>query len=157
MISTQPADECSVTCASSVVKSYCCQSNSVMKLKQQIRSLRHQKLLLRRTTASCKRNLHVFLHPDRLEQLEDSRTGKLASATIQSAFKIRTTTGKSGYEYQKKTVGYRLPLYRILCECVESLEMLPGIQYDILELLEVKTKSMLPHEKDCVLILDEVQ
>ena len=35
--------------------------------------------------------------------------------------------------------------------------MAPGIQTDVLELLQIKTQQMEPRERDCVLILDEVQ
>jgi Transposase protein len=80
----------------------------------------------------------------------------LSPETIRSAIKIRTVVGKNGYEFLRKEVQYPLPFYRTLCNRVETLRMALGLQEDILDLLEIKTKEMVDRERDCVLILDEV-
>jgi hypothetical protein len=105
---------------------------------------------------NMKKNLDKFLNSDQISQLDGTRYGKWTANTVRNAMKIRTAVGKNGYEFLRKT-GYPLPSYRTLCERVEVLQMPPGIQYDILDFLELKTRDMCQRERDCVLLIDEVQ
>jgi len=127
------------------------------KLRQQVRSLQRENAQLKAKMNKMSKTLGAFLHNDQIQQLQGSRSGKWTSDTVRMAIKIRTATGKNGYEYLRTSVGYPLPSYRTLCERLESVKMMPGIQTDVLELLKLKTDQMIDREKQCVLILDEVQ
>jgi hypothetical protein len=71
--------------------------------------------------------------------------------------KSQTVTGKNNCEYLGTEIGHPSPSYGTLCEHVETLKMVPGVQADVMELLKVKIQDMAPIERGCVLILDEVQ
>jgi hypothetical protein len=53
--------------------------------------------------------------------------------------------------------GYPLPSYRSLCSNVEALQMAPGIQHDLMKLLQMKVTNMAEIDRDCALVVDEVQ
>ena len=127
------------------------------RLRQQVRSLQRENIKLCSKLCSTNKKLEKFLRDDQIHQLNGTRCGKWSSDTIRSALKIRTAVGRNGYEFLRKEILYSLPSYRTLCNRVETLRMAPGLQEDILDLLEIKTKGMSDRERDCVLILDEVQ
>ena len=129
----------------------------VIKLRNKVRKLQRENIALKSKVNRLTKTCQKFLKPDQILHLQGGRFGKWSSDTVRTALKIRTATGKNGYEFLRKDIGYPLPSYRTLCERVESLQMQTGIQTEILQLLQLKTNAMLPREKDCVLILDEVQ
>lgn len=113
-----------------------------------------------RTIKSCEQtltaNLRNFLAEDQIQHLNGNKSHPWSSDTTSRGLKLRAVTGKNGYAYLRKD-GFPEPSYRTLCEKVEILHMAPGIQVQLMELLELKTKEMLPREKLCVLLVDEVQ
>jgi hypothetical protein len=104
----------------------------------------------------------IFLNADQKKALERKaevkRRGGLewSTETIRIAFQIRFLTGVHGYQVIC-SLGYPLPSYRTLCDCVQHMEFQPRIQSDILSWLSVKVKGMREQEKDVVLMLDEMQ
>ena len=129
----------------------------VLHLQQKVRHLQRENAQLRTKLNNLNKKLEKFLHLDQIHQLTNSRCSKWSSDTIRSAMKIRTAVGKNGYEFLRTKILYPLPSYRTLCERVETLRMAPGLQEDVLDLLQIKTNEMESRERDCVLILDEVQ
>ena len=94
---------------------------------------------------------------DQIEHLNNNKIFPWSSDTLNKSLKIRAAVGKNGYEYLRKVAKYPLPSYRTLCEKVEVLHIAPGMNMQVIDLLELKTKDMLARERMCVLLLDEVQ
>lgn len=154
---TMESDAKCVINGSCISRSYDVKTDLIIRLRQQVRSLQRQNAVLHTKLDGVTKKLQKFLHTDQIQQLQGSRYGKWTSETIRTAIKIQTVTGKNGYEYLRTEIGYPLPSYRTLCERVETLKMVPGVQTDVMELLKIMTQDMAPRERDCVLILDEVQ
>jgi len=76
--------------------------------------------------------------------------------TLRLAFRMRFVCGVQGYEFIRQ-LGYPLPAYRTLCNRVCHAQFRPGVQSDVLEWLSCKIKTMTNYEKDCTLMLDEMQ
>jgi len=121
------------------------------------RNLKRQLAKQTETVDKLSKSIKEMLNEDQLEQLKGSRTGAWSTETLQKALQIRAAVGKNGYEYLRQTVKYPLPSYRTLASRVQMLDMKPGFNTTLLDLLQLKTQDMAPHEKDCVLLLDEVQ
>ncbi len=68
---------------------------------------------------------------------------------------FRFKAGKNGYESFRKR-GYPLPSYRTLCRKIESIEIRPGIQSEILEIRSYDRPSN-EEEKACILLIDEIE
>jgi hypothetical protein len=139
--------------------------------RSEIRRLRRQlaaEILKNRRLAyelsSCKKKLLAtnmqikkLFNNDQVEHMNGNKTFPWSADTISSSLKIRTAVGKNGYEHLRQQAGFPLPSYRSLCSNVESLQMAPGIQHDLMELLELKVKNMALIDRDCALVVDEVQ
>lgn len=69
---------------------------------------------------------------------------------------MRFVCGVRGYEFIR-SFRYPLPAYRTLCDRVHHAPFLPGVQHDIVQWLQCKMQTMNELERDCVLMLDEMQ
>ena len=112
---------------------------------------------LKRKLATTNISLTKLFNSDQIVHLNDDRRYPWSSQTTKKGLQMRTLMVKNGYEYLRTSVGYPVPFYHTLCERVENVPMAPGIQTDLLELLYKKTQTMTDDDKDCVLIVDEVQ
>ena len=110
--------------------------------------------------ANLEANIRKFLNPDQIEKIKQPHDHKgrnvvWSSETIQRCLTIRSVVGRNGYDYLRK-MNYPLPSYRTLCRRIQTLSFTPGIQYDVLEWLKVKTSAK-ESQKLCVLLVDEMQ
>ena len=112
---------------------------------------------LKRKLATTNASLTKLFNSDQIEHLNGDRRYPWSSETIKKGLQMTTLMGKNGYEYLRTSVGYLVPSYRTICERVENVPMAPGILTDLMELLHQKTETMTDDDKDCVLIVDEVQ
>jgi hypothetical protein len=119
--------------------------------------LQKENAVLRAREATTQRTLQRFLSPDQMQHLHGNKTYPWSAETIKRGLQTRAATGKNGYEYVRLRLGIPLPSYRSLCDHTESFKMAPGIQDDVLDLLELKAKQLSIEERDCALLLDEVQ
>lgn len=62
----------------------------------------------------------------------------------------------SGYETLRK-LRYPLPANRTLARRLQGLKFLPGILTDVVDLLKTKAEGMQDIERDCVLLLNEME
>jgi hypothetical protein len=119
--------------------------------------LRRENAVLRAREATTQRTLQRFLSPDQMQHLHGNKTYPWSADTIKRGLQTRAATGKNGYEFVRLRLGIPLPSYRSLCDHTESFKMAQGMQDDVLDLLELKAKQLSVEERDCVLLLDEVQ
>ena len=110
--------------------------------------------------ANLEANIRKFLNPDQIDKLKQPRDHKgrnivWSSDTVQRCLAIRAVVGRNGYDYLRN-MKYPLPSYRTLCRHIQTLSFTPGIQYDMLKLLQVKMSTNESH-KLCVLLVDEMQ
>jgi len=153
-------EECTI-----VTDSSCgAQTDQIALLQEKLSAERLKNRSLRREIMKCKRredllaeSLKGVFNTDQIDQLRGSRHGCWTTATVRKAMQIRAATGKIGYEFLRTTMGYPLPSYRTISKRVQVLEMRAGLDTSLLDLLKLKTQDMSPRERDCVLILDEVQ
>jgi hypothetical protein len=115
----------------------------------------------RRSQLNFEANVSKFLNKDQLAVLKSSsrRTGRItdwSSETVQQALTIRTVVGRNGYNHLRQ-LNYPLPSYRTLCRRLESAPFAPGIQHDVLQWLQHKMAGKKAFEKECVLLVDEMQ
>jgi len=68
-------------------------------------------------------------------------------------FESRLATGVNGYNVLRDE-GYPIPSYRTLCSRISSIDFVPGIQYNILRLLQEQLTST---ERNVSLVLDEMK
>lgn len=99
-----------------------------------------------------------FLNDDQIHALSrNTNKGSTWSAqTVKQALQIKFSCGTSGYETLRK-LGYPLPTNRTLARRLQGLKFLPGILTDVIDLLKTKAEGMQDIEKDCVLLLDEME
>jgi hypothetical protein len=102
-----------------------------------------------------------FLRPDQKRVLEAAHSYRNKGitwtlGTVKTAFQLRFVCGVKGYEFIR-SLGYPLPSYRTLCDRVQPASFRPGVQLDVLRWLAVKMEGMQSQEKDCVLMMDEMQ
>jgi hypothetical protein len=128
-------------------------------LQEQLKSRRlATEVLSLRKKLSCQSNkIQQIFSSDQVEHINGNCTFPWSSNTIAKSLQIRTVVGKNGYEFIRTKAGYPLPSYRSLCQHVEELRMAPGIQEDLFQLLQIKTEKLSPEDRDCCLLLDEVQ
>jgi hypothetical protein len=112
---------------------------------------------LRRRLDTVTSRMQKIFSADQVEHLNGNKTYPWSADTIKHALQMRAVMGKHGYEFMRKSAGYPVPSYRTLCERMENMPMAPGIQHDLMELLQSRLQSMGEHDRDCVLLLDEVQ
>ena len=129
-------------------------------MKQRVRSLQRQVKDRDKKINNLTANL-TFLQPDQiraLQSLPGSRNKGVAWSidTIKTAFQLRYSCGIKGYELLRK-LGYPLPSYSTLCQKVDHAKFVPGIQHDVIEWFNVKSSTMKIQEKDCTLMIDEMQ
>jgi len=135
-------------------------SSTVSALKLRIRTLQRQLCEKDKQLSSVTENLK-FLQPDQIRSLKYSRSSKnkgitWSTATLKSAFELRYSCGVKGYNVLRET-GYPLPSYRTLCRRIQHATFVPGIQSDTFQWLTTKCAAMKEQEKDCALMLDEMQ
>lgn len=78
----------------------------------------------------------------------------------QRQLKLVTNANNNGekcHEFLRTSTSYPIPSYRSLCKCVENMPISPGIQHDLMELVQNKTQSMCEENRDCAFLVDEVQ
>jgi hypothetical protein len=121
------------------------------------RSLQWKNATLRHQHEKLKTNVKKIFKEDQIEHLMGNKSFPWCNETLNTGLQVRVAVGKNGYEYLRKVLGYPLPSYRLLCSKVEVLHMAPGIQDQLFELIELKTKDMVERNRQCVLLLDEVQ
>nr|XP_050038196.1 uncharacterized protein LOC126535352 isoform X1 [Dermacentor andersoni]XP_050042913.1 uncharacterized protein LOC126540168 isoform X1 [Dermacentor andersoni] len=99
-----------------------------------------------------------FLNEDQIQALSrNSNKGSTWSPqSVKQALQIKFSCGTSGYETLRK-LGYPLPTNRTLARRLQALSFLPGILTDVIDLLKTKAEGMQDIEKDCVLLLDEME
>ncbi|KAJ4426849.1 hypothetical protein ANN_26648 [Periplaneta americana] len=91
----------------------------------------------------------------RKQQGKTNMFAKWSNVTITKALKLKFSCGGSGYEELLKQ-GYPLPSVRTLQRRLQNLKFDSGISREVFEFLRIKVESFESHEKDCVLILDEM-
>ena len=102
-----------------------------------------------------------FLNTDQHRYLESSTQYKNKGVTwsvetLKTAFQMRFICGVQGYEFVRH-LGYPLPAYRTLCNRITHAQFKPGIQSDVIKWLYYKLITMRDNEKECSLMLDEMQ
>ena len=102
-----------------------------------------------------------FLNTDQHRYLESSTQYKNKGVTwsvetLKTAFRMRFICGVQGYEFVRH-LGYPLPAYRTLCNRITHAQFKPGIQSDVIKWLYYKLITMRDNEKECSLMLDEMQ
>lgn len=101
--------------------------------------------------------LNKLFNTDQIQSLKNrSRATQWAPETVKKALQIRYACGSSGYEFLR-TCGYPLPAYRTLCGKVQKLDMAPGLDITLLDMLANKLSVYSQTERDCCLLIDEVQ
>lgn len=78
-----------------------------------------------------------------------------SNSTLTKSLKLKFSCGISGYNELLRQ-GYPIPSIRTLQRRLENLKFDSGILHEIFSFLELKVASFGPHEKDCVLVMDEM-
>lgn len=105
--------------------------------------------------------VNKIFNNDQIISLQRKQQGKTnmfvkwSNVTITKALKLKFSCGGSGYEELLKQ-GYPLPSVRTLQRRSQNLKFDSGILHEVFEFLRIKVESFESHEKDCVLILDEM-
>lgn len=102
--------------------------------------------------------LHSVFNKDQIKALEKKSTKfmKWSNVTVMKALKFKFSCGNNGYEeiLKQKTP---LPSLRTLRRRFQNLKFETGILHEVFKFLEVKIQTFKNHhEKDCVLIMDEM-
>ena len=79
-----------------------------------------------------------------------------SASTVKKALQVRYACGARGYEFLRQS-GCPLPAYRTLCDRVQQLDMAPWISTTLLDMLADKLAVYAESERDCSLLIDEVQ
>lgn len=85
-----------------------------------------------------------------------SRAVTWMPSTVKKSLQIRYACGANGYEFLR-SCGYPLPAYRTLCNKVQKLDMAPGLDSRLLDMLASKLSVLPESDRDCCLLIDEVQ
>lgn len=80
---------------------------------------------------------------------------KWSNSTLTKSLKLKFSCGISGYNELLRQ-GYPFLSIRTLQRRLENLKFDSGILHEIFSFLELKVASFGPHEKDCVLVMDEM-
>lgn len=93
--------------------------------------------------------MHILRHGSR-------KFVKWSNATIKKALKLKFACGNNGYdEILKQKIP--LPSLRTLRRRLQNLKFDSGILYEVFNFLKIKVDTFSsPHEKDCVIVLDEM-
>lgn len=103
-------------------------------------------------------NLNFIFNTDQIQALNRRSTKfmKWSNSTITKALKLKFSCGNNGYEELIKQ-KIPLPSLRTLRRRLQNLKFEPGILDEVFKFLEVKIQTFKSdHEKDCVLIMDEM-
>jgi hypothetical protein len=116
-----------------------------------------QNAALRKKLSDMQQNVAKVFNSDQLQSLHNrSRSTRWLPATVKKALQIRYACGSRGYEFLR-SCGYPLPAYRTLSDKVQSLDMAPGVDIRLIDMLASKLSVFSPAERDCCLLIDEVQ
>lgn len=125
-------------------------------LKQELLSL---KIKHKRCPKEAKTQVHKVLEtvftPQQIERLLKQRRTRWKDSDISAAITLRSVSRKA-YVYLRKKVGIPLPGLSTLRKWTRNLRCLPGLQKEILSVLQEKSKTMSSLEKLTVLSFDEM-
>lgn len=116
-----------------------------------------QNCVLRKKLREVENSMHKVFSSDQVRAMENKSRGTCWSqSTVKKALQIRYACGSRGYQFLRQG-GFPLPAYRTLCNRVEQLHMAPGINATLLDMLSTKLSVYSEGERDCCLLIDEVQ
>lgn len=91
----------------------------------------------------------------RKQNKKSTKLMKWSNDTITRSLRLKFSCGNNGYT-ELLNQGYPLPSIRTLQRRMQNLKFDHGILEEVFEFLKIKINSMDSHEKDCVLVLDEM-
>ena len=101
--------------------------------------------------------LKCCFNDDELERLsrKNFRGFRWSNETIQKSLRLRFACKKTGYNYLIKS-GFPLPSLPTLNDRIKNIIFKPGIIEDVFFMLKAKVTTLKEHEKNCILLLDEM-
>ena len=93
-----------------------------------------------------------------LKKKQDKKSTKFmkwSNETITNALKLKFSCGNNGYK-ELLQQGFPLPSIRTLQRRLQNLKFDSGVLYEVFEFLKIKVEAFELHERDCVLVLDEM-
>jgi hypothetical protein len=131
------------------------QSNQRLRSRQKsvVRKLR----IVSKNALSCNAVVRKCMNADQLKALskKSTRGMKWSTVTIKRSLKLHFTCGPTGYS-ELLAQNYPLPSRRTLLRSIQHVAFESGILSEVFQYLSIKTGSMLPEERQCVLTLDEM-
>nr|CAI5855990.1 unnamed protein product [Callosobruchus analis] len=118
-----------------------------------------QKTVLKVSEQQKQSTLHLF-NSDQVKALEkksgkSTRYMKWSNETITKSVRLKFSCGNNGYTELLKQ-GYPFPSIRTLQRRLQNLKFDHGVLDEVFQFLKIKISSFESHEKDCILVLDEM-
>ena len=106
---------------------------------------------------SVKLKLQRVFNKDQVEALgKRARGTQWRAETVKKAVQLRYACGARGYEFLRQA-SHPVPAYRTLCQRVQHVDMNPGIDNCLLDMLATKLSVYSNSDRDCSMLIDEVQ
>ena len=106
---------------------------------------------------SVKQKLRKVFNSDQVQALEHRDRGTQWRAdTVKKALQLRYACGAQGYEFLRQC-GHPVPAYCTLCRRVQHVDMTPGVDQYLIDMLATKLAVYNAGERECCMLIDEVQ
>ena len=100
--------------------------------------------------------LTSFLSSEQIEALDVGKKYHWTNESIIKGLKFRFALGKHGLNYLRST-GYPLPSYSTLNRRIQNVQFDFGVMETLLALLQSKIHAMIPEDRNCCLLVDEME
>ena len=129
------------------------QKNVINNQQELIKSIEKRNLELEKV----KSNVNKCLRDDQIKNLgvKDKTGHRYSNETIKDSIKLLITGGRNGYD-TLRNLNYPFPSIRTIAKRTEHIKFKSGIHDEAFELLEMKIRPMLPEDKNCAVLLDEM-
>lgn len=127
--------------------------------------LRNTKIKMKKLQLSAERyhspifwqlfNKDQFMALKKKQDRKSTKFMKWSNKTVTNALKLKFSCGNNGYK-ELLQQGFPLPSIRTLQRRLQNLKFDSGVLYEVFEFLKIKVETFKSHERECVLVLDEM-